>query len=144
MFPWQSSFKLGWCSQQLINALLTFSVMGNKLGTSHKKNYKNIFSPVHKPWHFREGRPLAHQSSLTLGDRHDYNPMMPIQVCKYSFDYAPLVALLFHSCPSLPLFLLFLSRPPRDHSAHMLQPLANNSLRSWVVYFTHSSTAMLV
>lgn len=35
MFPWRSSFKSGWCSQQLVNAFLTLSVMGNKLSTSN-------------------------------------------------------------------------------------------------------------
>lgn len=37
-FPRRTSLKLGWCSQQLIYALLTFSVMGNKLGTSNMAN----------------------------------------------------------------------------------------------------------
>lgn len=35
MFPWHGALKWGWRCQQLINALLTFSVMGNKLGTSN-------------------------------------------------------------------------------------------------------------
>lgn len=110
MFPWHSSLKLGWCSQQLINALLTFSAMRNKLGPKQYGNlcYKSILSPPHKSWHLRKERPLAHQSSFTLDDRQEYNPMMLIQVCKYSFDKATPAALLFHSSPSLPLFLLFL------------------------------------
>lgn len=35
MFPWHSALKWGWCRQQSINAWLTFSVTGIKLGTSN-------------------------------------------------------------------------------------------------------------
>lgn len=109
MFPWRSASKWGWCSQQLIKALLTFSIMGNKLGTSDMAtSLMRIFSHLFISLDIsKRDRPFSHQSSFTLGDRHQYNPIMPIQVCVYSFHYASVPALLFRSSLLLPYFRLF-------------------------------------
>lgn len=69
--------------------------------------------------------------------------MMPIPVCKYSFDYAARSPCR-STPPHLSLFSFVWSRPLRDRPVHTLQSLANNSLRSRVVDFTHSRTATLI
>lgn len=144
MFPWHSSLKIGWCSQQLISALLTFCVMGNKLGPSNMAtSVLSIFCHLLASfWHFREEKPNQSGVSHYVTDMH---------ITQWGWSKCASVLLMMllspplYFTPRLCLFFsFFLSPSERSHSVHMLQPLANNSLGSWVVYFTHSCTATLV
>lgn len=81
MFPWHSALKGGWCSQQLINALLTFSVMGNKLDTSNMKaSFLRIFSHLLMSLDISEKRDLwvSNKVSHWVTDKSD--PVMPRRV----------------------------------------------------------------